>query len=262
MDDLLQIKVDQVSVNYGLTQALKGISIDIPKGDFLCVIGPNGGGKSTLMKAILGLVPLAQGRLTLNPKSMAPHSNKIAYVPQFSTVNRQFPISVFEAVLQGRLKKGMMWFKHYSESDRSIAQEKIELMGLENLKNRQIDELSGGEFQRMLIARALCLEPEIICLDEPTASVDEASKYQILEALAKINQKATVILITHDLNMIESHAKHLICLNRKVIYDGVPLPTREIVSMLYGNGRPHSKLPFLGKYKDERKSERILKVIK
>ncbi|MFI3206495.1 MAG: ABC transporter ATP-binding protein [Clostridia bacterium] len=243
------IKIDHISVSYGNTKALDDISFVVKEGDFLGVIGPNGGGKSTLLKAILGLIPVNEGSVEILGSSVKNASSQIGYVPQFSQVDKKFPISVYETVLTGRLKKGFHLFQKYSAQDKKIALEKLEDVGIANLANRQISQLSGGEFQRMLIARALCVEPKILLLDEPTASVDPKSRELIYQLLTEINKKITIILVTHDLFAISSSVKSLACLNKNLVYHGEAELNATIVEHLYGcpvdliaHGVPHRVL--------------------
>lgn len=205
------IHVENLFVNYGSTQALEDVSLDIPKGEFLGLIGPNGGGKSTLLKAILGFVPISSGKILINAKS-------IGYVPQHSSIDKKFPINVFEVVLSGRLKKGISPFFQYTKKDKEIAYEQLESIGIGKLANRQISELSGGEFQKMLIARALASKPEILLLDEPTASVDAYSKIQIYDLLEELNKEMTIVLVSHDNLTISSKVHRMACLNKKLTY--------------------------------------------
>ncbi len=243
------IKIENLSVAYENTLALEDISFTVQEGDFLGIIGPNGGGKSTLLKSILNLIPIKKGTIEIMGKPVQKAGSLIGYVPQFSTVDKKFPISVFETVLAGRLKKGFKLFKKYSEEDKKITLEKLEEVGISHLANRQISELSGGEFQRMLIARALCINPKILLLDEPTASVDPNSREKIYHLLSEINKHMTIILVTHDLFAISSAVKSLACLNRKLVHHGEPELNEVIVKQLYGcpvdliaHGVPHRVL--------------------
>ncbi|MFI3250719.1 MAG: metal ABC transporter ATP-binding protein [Eubacteriales bacterium] len=237
------IKIDHLSVSYDNTRALNDISFVVEEGDFLGVIGPNGGGKSTMLKAILGLVPIAQGSVEIC------NGVAVGYVPQFAQVDKRFPISVRDAVLTGRLKKGLHLFQKYSDQDKELALEKLTEVGISHLADRQIAQLSGGEFQRMLIARALCVNPKILLLDEPTASVDPQSRELIYQLLTEINKKMTIILVTHDLFAISSAVKSLACLNHTLVHHGIAELNSSIVETLYGcpvdliaHGVPHRVL--------------------
>lgn len=240
------VHIENLSVCYGKTVALKDINLDVQEGELLGIIGPNGGGKSTLLKTILKLIKPSSGKVELyggGPKQ------PIGYVPQFADIGKQFPISVEEAVLAGRLKGNLMPFFRYNKADRLTAIELLDKVGLKELKDRHIAELSGGEFQKMLIARALTVNPGLLLLDEPTANVDTSSAKQIFELLDELSGNMTIILVTHDLSAVSSHVGRLACLNQSLVYHGEPELNEHIVENLYGcpvdiiaHGIPHRVL--------------------
>lgn len=243
------VRIDNLSVYYGQTPAIAGVCLDVSEGEYLGIIGPNGGGKSTLLKAVLGLVPISSGTVQVYGARPGKHKTIVGYVPQFTLLDKRFPITLGEVVLTGRLQKGLSPFFRYTQEDRDFSQRLIRQVGLEGLENRQISELSGGEFQRMLIARALAVNPKLLLLDEPTASVDVASRDQIFTLLAELNKSMTIILVTHDLLAVSSHVHMLACLNGHLIYHGEPQLTENIVNSLYGcpvdliaHGVPHRVL--------------------
>lgn len=173
----------------------------------------------------------------------------VAYVPQFASLDKAFPITMLEVVLTGSLPKALKPFFRYQAKDRELAMTYLEKVGIDHLANRQIAQLSGGEFQKMLIARALAVKPKLLLLDEPTASVDATSREHIFNLLGELNKEMTVILVTHDLMAISSHVKHLACLNTHLVYHGEPELNEEIVNHLYGcpidllaHGVPHRVL--------------------
>ena len=243
------ISIKKLYVNYGGTPAIEDVNLEIMKGEFVGIMGPNGGGKSTLLKAILGLVPVSSGEISILEQSVRKGRTKIGYVPQHSAVDRGFPISVCEAVMMGLVHGGLHPLFRYSDKQRQTAMEKLKKVGIDDLAQRQISELSGGEFQRMLIARALATQPEILLLDEPTASVDPGSREHIYELLGELNENMTVVLVTHDLFAVSSKVQRIVCVNRGVVYHGVPELTQEVVDHLYGcpvelvaHGVPHRVL--------------------
>ncbi|HOO28865.1 MAG TPA: ABC transporter ATP-binding protein, partial [Lachnospiraceae bacterium] len=243
------IHTDDLSVYYGDTAAITNICLTVEKGEFLGIIGPNGGGKSTLLKAILGLVPVTAGNILVYGQAVKKSRIAVGYVPQFATMDRRFPISVLEVVLTGRLKAGLSLFAKYSGEDREVAYTQLKRVGIEHLAKRQISELSGGEFQKLLIARALMVHPALLLLDEPTASVDVKSREQIYHLLKELNDEMTIVLVTHDLLAISSEVKTLACLNRRLVYHGEPQLDEQIVRELYGcpvdliaHGVPHRML--------------------
>lgn len=243
------IHIDNLSVYYGETAAIKNVCLDVNQGEFLGIIGPNGGGKSTLIKAILGLIPITTGSIYVYGQTLVKNRTALGYVPQFATMDRRFPISVMEVVLMGRLKQGLSLFMKYSIDDKVIAYDQLKRVGIEHLAKKQISELSGGEFQRLLIARALTVHPKLLLLDEPTASVDVSSREQIYHLLRELNDEMTIVLVTHDLMAISSEVKKLACLNGKLVYHGEPQLNEHIVNELYGcpvdliaHGVPHRVL--------------------
>ncbi len=243
------ISIENLSVYYRHTPALAGVCLDVRDGEFLGIIGPNGGGKTTLLKAILGLVDINSGSISIYGDKSRGARQQIGYVPQFSTVDRGFPISVREVVMTAFLKGGLHPFRRFTEAQRSLAQKELERVGIGELADRQISQLSGGEFQRMLIARALAVEPKILLLDEPTASVDPGSREKIYELLTELNSDVTIMLVTHDLMAIASQVSGLACLNGTLVYHGEPKLSQEIVNEMYGcpvdliaHGVPHRVL--------------------
>lgn len=243
------VHIEDLSVYYGQTPAIEGVCLDVSEGEYLGIIGPNGGGKSTLLKAILGLVPITKGSIDIYGQKLGENKASVGYVPQFAIMDKQFPITLLEVVLTGRLKKRLSPFYKFSKEDKDIAYELVKKVGIANLANRQISKLSGGEFQKMLIARALAVNPRLLLLDEPTASVDAASREQIYGLLEELNKKMTVILVTHDLLAISSQVQRLACLSGRLVYHGEPELTENIVKNLYGcpvdliaHGVPHRVL--------------------
>ncbi len=244
------IHIENLSVRYGPNRALAGISLDVAEGEYLGVIGPNGGGKTTLLKAMLGLVPAETGTVSVCGKPAGKTGTLIGYVPQFSTMEKDFPITMRDVVLSGRLSRGGLLFHRYDGADRSAAAAALREVGVADLAGRQINALSGGEFQKMLIARALAVGPKILFLDEPTASVDAKSREQIYGLLGRLNQKGmTIVLVTHDTMAIASQVRRIACLNRRLVYHGEPELDQNTVTALYGcpvdliaHGVPHRVL--------------------
>lgn len=245
----LAVHLDNLSVYYGHTPAIAGVCLDVEYGEYLGIIGPNGGGKSTLLKAILGLVPPSSGTVQLFGNDAGDKRAMMGYVPQFAAMDKSFPITVIEVVLTGRLKSGLSLFFKFSSEDKKTAYELLDQVGIADLADRRISDLSGGEFQKMLIARALAVNPKLLLLDEPTASVDAGSRVQIYDLLAELNKNMTIILVTHDLLAVSSQVRRLACLNGSLVYHGEPELTESIVNSLYGcpvdliaHGVPHRVL--------------------
>ena len=243
------ICISHLTVRYGDVVALSDVSLEVAQGEYLGIIGPNGGGKTTLLRSILGLVPTSEGTIQVCGKSPGKAGTLVGYVPQFSSVDRRFPVTVREVVLTGRLTRGRLPFHRYSNADRAAANDAMKEVGISELASRQIGGLSGGEFQKMLIARALAEHPKILLLDEPTASVDAKSRQQIYNLLGKLNQKITILLVTHDTMAVSTQVHRLACLNGHLVYHGEPELDRNIVDALYGcpvdliaHGVPHRVL--------------------
>ncbi|WHH59529.1 ABC transporter ATP-binding protein [Petroclostridium sp. X23] len=243
------IHIDNLTVHYNKIPALVDICIDVEDKEYLGVIGPNGGGKSTLLKAILGLVPVTSGTINVYGKRPGRLGTLVGYVPQFVGLDKRFPITVLEVVLTGRLNRKLSLFHKFTREDKNAAEELLGKVGICNLADRQINALSGGEFQKMLIARALAVNPRLLLLDEPTASVDAKSRDQIFKLLEELNKNMTIILVTHDLLAVSSQVRKLACLNERLVYHGETELNQNIVNSLYGcpvdliaHGVPHRVL--------------------
>lgn len=214
------IAVDNLSVHYGDVHALEKVHLSVNPGDYIAIIGENGSGKSTLLKTILGFIKPAQGKVTFALESRT----AIGYVPQHTGFDRRFPISVIETVLTGLLTNRFQFMKRFTSHDHKQARSVLVELGLDHLEHRQIGELSGGQLQRVLIARALVSEPDLLILDEPTASIDQPSKQVIYNLLQKLHQERhkTILLVTHDKVPSESTVNKLVVMNKTVLYQGSP----------------------------------------
>ncbi|NLY60210.1 MAG: ABC transporter ATP-binding protein [Clostridiales bacterium] len=243
------INVSNLTVYYQKMCALSNVNLKVRDREFLGIIGPNGGGKSTLLKAILGLISPSSGKIEVYGKPPAKALGLMGYVPQFTKFHRDFPITVEETVLMGRLSGKTPLFHKYSKTDMDIAHSLMDKLEIYSLRKRQIGQLSGGQLQRTLIARALTVEPKILILDEPTASLDAESKSHIYSILEKLNRDMTIIMVTHDMNAISSHVHSLACLNKKLFYHGHSELSDDIIHQIYGcpidliaHGVPHRVL--------------------
>ncbi|MGD1821714.1 MAG: metal ABC transporter ATP-binding protein [Pleomorphochaeta sp.] len=241
------VSVKNLSVKYGNHFAIKNINMDIEKGDYLGIIGPNGGGKTTLLKAILNLVDHSSKEILLFDKPLRDSKSMISYVPQIAKVDRTYPISVLEVVLGSNLKKSLNPFYKYTKIDIQKSIDALKKVDIEDLKDRQIQKLSGGEFQRLLIARAIVRNPQLLFLDEPTANVDPNSRNIIYNLLDSLNKKGTTILmVSHDTMAISSKVKNIACINTDLIYHGGPKLSKHTIEKMYGcpidllaHGIPH-----------------------
>ncbi len=206
------IVCDRLGVRLGGMQVLDSLSLTVYRGDYLAVLGPNGGGKTTLLRVILGLEKPSEGAVTVfgGPPGRTP--GRVGYVPQRLFFDRDFPISVEEVVMMGRLPKRRL-MRRYGRADREQAAAAIETVGLSRLRHKRIGTLSGGELQRTLIARALAGEPELLLLDEPTASVDPEMKTTIYDLLDRLKERHTIVLVTHDTGTVGHSVSRVACLN-------------------------------------------------
>lgn len=195
---------------------LDDVDFDVRERDYIGIIGPNGGGKSTLLKIILGILEPDGGTIEVFGTDPAHARAKIGYVPQYSRFDPDYPISAWEVVESGLLgNKRLGRAIDESESKRVVSV--LDELKLFHLKDRAIGELSGGQRQRILIARALVRDPELLLLDEPTNSVDEESERDLYELLRDLNERMAIITVSHDVDMISRHVKRICCLNRKVV---------------------------------------------
>jgi len=229
------LEIDGISLALGETEVLKDVDLQLSKGDFLGIVGPNGGGKTTLLKVILGLLEPDRGEIRVLDKQPKRARDRVSYVPQHTDFDSQFPINVWNVVLMGRVGKlGLRPF--FSEEDEKIAHDALKKVEMEDYKERQISELSGGEQQRVLLARALTTQPDILLLDEPTASVDERIKNSIYELLRDMNEKdgTTIVLVSHDVGILSSYVEKIGCLNGELIYHGDSELTHEMIEESYG----------------------------
>ncbi|MFH1790028.1 MAG: ABC transporter ATP-binding protein [bacterium] len=210
------ITAQNISCSYNqAVDVLEDVSFNVQENDFIGLIGPNGGGKSTLLKLILGLIKPRQGTINVFGKEPASARDKIGYVPQYSRIDLDYPINVFDATISGLLGKKKLGSR-YSKSEKDKAREVLREFELLNLRSRTIGELSGGQRQRVLIARALVRQPQLLLLDEPTSNVDIESGSNLYDLLNKLNKKMTIIIASHDIGAISRHINKIFCLNRRI----------------------------------------------
>lgn len=226
------IEIRNLNFSYNRQPVLRDVNLNIKSGDFMAMIGPNGGGKTTLLKLMLGLLNPASGRIRIFGKPPAEVSHRIGYVPQDVHINKNFPISSSDVVLMGKLKPGRGWSRHSSE-DRNAAIEALAQVEMENFRNHRIGELSGGQKQRIFVARALVTDPDILFLDEPTASIDSKGQNEFYALLEELNKKITIIFVSHDLMAISRHVKSVACVNQRLHYHGHAELTVEMIEMMY-----------------------------
>ncbi len=226
------VTLNNIWVQYNGEPVLEGISMSIDQNDFLGIIGPNGGGKTTLLKVILGLIKPKHGEVKVLGNSPQKAHNRIGYVPQYNLFNREFPISVWEVVLMGRNGLAGL-FARYSKEDKLSAIQALETVGMIECKDRQIGKLSGGEQQRVFIARALVTDPALLLLDEPTASVDPAMQTEFYEMLHELKSQMAVVLVSHDISAISIHVDKIACLNQELFHHGSGELEAEVLEATY-----------------------------
>jgi zinc transport system ATP-binding protein len=219
MDNPVLVSLQDVSFSYQDVAVLENVNLTIEGNDFLGIIGPNGGGKTTLLKLILGLLKPDKGVIQVFGESPKKGRKSIGYIPQLFSFDFDFPISVMEVVLMGRLgKRGLG--RRYSKGDIQICLEALIKVGMEQFTHRQISELSGGQRQRVFIARALATEPKLLLLDEPVSSIDAQWQSAFYEMLRTLSEEIAIVLVTHDVGVISTHIDKIACVNGKVYYHG------------------------------------------
>ncbi len=227
------ISVNDLSFSYEEQVVLTDVSLDIYPFDSICVVGPNGGGKTTLIKLILGLLTPDAG--TVRVFGMKPEEARlrIGYVPQYAQYDSQFPISVLEVVCMGRL--GRSFTGRYSRKDREQAMHALAETGLADIAGRPFASISGGQRQRVLISRALASEGDILILDEPTANIDNESEHQFFDLLTKLNERMTILMVTHEVGFASTFFKRVACVNKQVVIHPTTALTGDIIREMYGD---------------------------
>ncbi len=224
------ISFKEVSFGYNSRKVLDNVSFSIEEGDFVSIIGPNGGGKTTLAKLTLGLLQPKTGTIRVFNQPPVSARSKIGYVPQYSLFDPQFPVSVKEVVLMGKMGNRKFFFSKQDHKDASLV---IERAGLSSVMNNSFSQLSGGQRQRVLIARALISNPRILLMDEPTASVDSSVEKNMSTLLKQLKNSLTVILITHDMGFVSNLVTKVVCVNQKVNIHPTSSITKEHLEHLY-----------------------------
>ncbi len=248
MNNPTTVSLENVNCFYGSYNVLSNITVAFPASEMTAIIGPNGGGKTTLLKIIAGLIRPDTGSVHIFGENIKVAREKalIGYVPQAAQFDRNFPIKVEDVLLSGTLHHQWIPFKRYSAEDKQKAKKVLEDMELFELRNRQIGQLSGGQLQKVLIARALINDPKLLLLDEPTASIDTQTKNQIYTKLNSLTPRMTILIVTHDMAAISSYFDTIACLNKKIHYHGSEKLTKGVIDETFGcpvdliaHGVPH-----------------------
>lgn len=242
------IEIKNLNVWFGNNLVLDNINLTIDEKEFLGIIGPNGGGKTTLLKVMLGLIKPDEGEVLIFGKRPKLSRQMIGYVPQYSSFESGFPISVWDVVLMGRLGKKKLFGK-LDDEDKDFVRDAISKVNLSGYENKIVGNLSGGEKQRVLIARALAINPKLLLLDEPTASIDSSLDHNFYDLLTQLNKEKTIILISHDIGAISQNVKKIACMNRKLVFHNSKEVSKEMLEKTYhcpvdliAHGVPHRVL--------------------
>lgn len=243
------IELNNVSYSYDHTPVIENLTFTVRKGEYLGIIGPNGGGKTTLIKVILGLLHPTEGTIILFGKDRHDFKEKhrIGYVPQRVTQSeKNFPATVLEVVRTGRTAR-LGFFEKFTKKDEEAVEHAMKISGIAKYRDTLVGDLSGGERQRVFIARALASEPDVLILDEPTVGVDIGVQKTFYDFLASLNreQKLTILFISHDVDVVSQETKTVLCLNHNLVCHGLPqdLLNEHILERLYGNNSkpvPHT----------------------
>ncbi len=226
------IKVNHVSFSYDGIPVLEDVHFTIPERSFISIVGPNAGGKTTLLKLMLGLLRPSQGTIEVLGMDPVKARTRIGYMPQQVQLDLQFPVSVLDVVLMGRMGHGWS-IGPFSRTDRAIALDALRKLEMQDLAGRPFMALSGGQRQRVLIARALASEPEMLFLDEPTANVDMVVETELFELLHQMSKTITVVVVSHDLGFVSHYVQSVVCVNRCVRLHPTAAVTGEVIRDLY-----------------------------
>ncbi|VGO15265.1 High-affinity zinc uptake system ATP-binding protein ZnuC [Pontiella desulfatans] len=227
------IHIENLDFSYGPVSVLEKANLEIGDREFVSVVGPNGGGKTTLLKILLGLLEPRAGSASVYGETPILGRKWIGYLPQHSHLDSKFPVTALDVVLMGRLGKTRR-LGFYSKTDRAIASNMLERVGLEKLSHRPLAALSGGQCQRVLIARALVTEPKLLLLDEPTSSLDDYVERELYDLLLELNKELTIVVVSHDVGFVSRYVEKVICVNRVVHVHPVSEISEDIIHDMYG----------------------------
>ncbi|MDD4052951.1 MAG: ABC transporter ATP-binding protein [candidate division Zixibacteria bacterium] len=228
------IRCENLAFSYNGDPVLTDVTFDVKPLDFVSVVGPNGGGKTTLLRLILGLLKPQRGTVRVLGKAPEQVRPMIGYVPQHFIFDMRFPIRVIDVVLMGRLR-GLTRLGGYTKADQKAALAALGEVEMDSFARRHIAELSGGQRQRVLIARALACDPKLMLLDEPTAHVDTVTQNELMKILTGLNLRMTVLLVTHDAVFVSPYVKSVLCINRRAAIHPTDQLTGEMIMDIYGD---------------------------
>jgi zinc transport system ATP-binding protein len=227
------VEIESVCYSNGGVDILHDINLTIQPGDFVSIIGPNGGGKTTLLKLILGLLKPTRGTIRIKNKHPLKGGAAIGYVPQHVNHNLSFPVTAMDVVLMGKHQVNRRMQIGSTSKEREFARATLDKLGIADHADRKIAALSGGQRQRVLIARALVSQPELLVLDEPTASIDTKGQTDFYDLLKELNKELTILMVCHDLMIVASYAKSIACLNRTLHYHQSFDSSGDVIDIFY-----------------------------
>ncbi len=227
------IHIENLDFSYGNISVLEQVNLSISDKEFVCMVGPNGGGKTTLLKLLLGLLEPQAGTVSVFGESPTAGRKWIGYLPQHAHLDSKFPVTALDVVLMGRLGKTRN-IGPYTKIDRAKACGMLTRVGLDKLAKRPLATLSGGQRQRVLIARALVSEPKLLLLDEPTSSLDDYVERELYDLLLELNEELTVLVVTHDIGFVSSYVDKVVCVNRQVRIHPTSEIDENIIHDMYG----------------------------
>jgi len=222
------LKIEKVSVAYDNKTVLEEATLDVNEHDFIGIIGPNGGGKTTLLKAILGLVPVCSGEIRFSPL-LKERGSDIGYLSQINKFDNRFPITVAQVVLSG-LTSGNNWYSRFSKAQKEKSHSVLEELGIASFAHKPIGELSGGQMQRVFLGRAIVSDPRLLLLDEPGTYVDNKFESELYLMLKQLNRRMAILLVSHDVGTISAHVKSIACVNRLLNFHPSNIITPEQLS--------------------------------
>lgn len=227
------IRFQDVAFSYDGVSVLEDASFSIRAKSFVSIVGPNGGGKTTLLKLMLGLLKPTRGAVAVLDMPPEKARTSVGYMPQHVQLDPHFPVTVLDVVLMGRLKRDMRPGP-YGKKDKAVCFDALQKLEMYDARNRPFGALSGGQRQRVLVARALAAEPQLLLLDEPTSNVDMAVETELFGLLHDLSEVITVVVVSHDLGFVSQYVERVICVNRRVFVHPTTAVTGEMINELYG----------------------------
>ncbi len=231
MAETAVIEFQGVDFSYDGVPVLENVNFAIGKHELVYIVGPNGGGKTTLLKLILGLIEPDRGEVLVFGKLPRQVRGRIGYTPQHLNYDPRFPVTVMTVALSGRI--GSRFTGFYSKSDKRAALAALEMLGIADLAGKLFSELSGGQRQRALIARAIAGDPDILLLDEPTANVDLEAESRLFDVIGELDRRMTILMVSHDLGFVSRAVKSVLCVNRRVLVHPTSEITPEAIRCIY-----------------------------